>query len=39
MSTTTGKKTMNKDGVDKYFSKDEINTKLLECWKMRRSTK
>lgn len=39
MSTTTGKKIMNKDGVDKYFSKDEINTKLLEGWKMGRSTK
>lgn len=39
MSTITGKKIMNKDGVDKYFLKDEINTKLLEGWKMGRSTK
>lgn len=38
MSTTTGKKIMNKDGVDKYFSKSEIDAKLLEGWKLGRSS-
>lgn len=32
--TTTGKKIMNKDGVNKYFSKDEIDTMLLAGWKL-----
>lgn len=38
MSTVSDKKIMNKDGVDKYFPKDEINTRLLEGWKLGRST-
>ena len=25
---------MDKDGVDKYFSKDKIDTKLLAGWKL-----
>ena len=28
---------MDKDGVDKYFSKDEIDTMLLAGWKLGRS--
>lgn len=35
--TTTGRKIMNKDGIDRYFSKEEINIMTKEGWRLGRT--